>query len=278
MSRVCRAWWRWTCKRLWNWRRFDKRLPGIHQWHADMDPFRLSLLAIGAVLIAAIYLWGRWRRSQSEREDFLGDELPPAPDERSGDDWDIIPLPRHADRSIPMEEAQLKELAGMNGRTARADLSAEEEAAALAAFHDDDIASAVTPQEALLVLTVIAQEGESFTGPTLSDLFEQLDLRYGDMRIFHRIDDASGQPVFSIANALEPGYFELQELPELRTPGLALFMHLPGPQAGTAAFDDFLATARSLAGALEGRIGDQQRRLLNDTTIAQMRTTARHFS
>ncbi len=243
-----------------------------------MDPFRLILLAIGVVLIAAIYLWDRWRRRQGEREQYLDDELPsPAEEAGSDDDWDIIPLPRHADRSAPMEEAQLKELAGFNGRSAKAGLSEEEEAVALAAFRDEEVAPADAPREALLVLTVIAQEGESFSGPTLSDLFEALDLRYGDMRIFHRIDAASGQPVFSIVNVLEPGYFDLQDLPDLRTPGLALFMHLPGPLDGATAFDDLLATARSLAGALEGRIGDQQRRLLNDATVAQMRATARQF-
>ena len=247
-----------------------------------MDPFRISLLVIGAVLIAAIYFWDRWRRKQVERSAFSHDELPA--DHAPGvvdDDWDIIPLPRHADRSAPMEEAQLKELAGLNGRSAKAGLSPEEEAAALSAFADDEKAGArpkAQADEALLVLTVIAQEGESFSGPTLSDLFEQLDLRYGDMRIFHRIDDASGQTVFSIVNVLEPGYFDLQELPDLRTPGLALFMHLPGPRAGAESFDDLLGTARRLAGALEGRIGDQQRRLLNDASIAQMRATARQFS
>ncbi len=239
-----------------------------------MDPFRLSLLLIGLVVIAAVYFWGR-RRRQHDDDDYLPDDRPPSAEAITDvEDWDIIPLPRQADRSAPLEEGQLQELAGFSGKGAMGNLSAEEEAVAQEAFG----ARADAPPEALLVLTVIAQEGASFTGPTLSDLFEDLGLHYGDMQIFHRIDPASGKSVFGVANIVEPGYFALQQLPELRTPGLALFMHLPGPVAGDAAFDDLLATARRLAGALEGLIGDQQRHLLNEATIARMRATARRFT
>lgn len=243
-----------------------------------MDPFRLSLLLIGAVVVAGIYLWGRRQRRRGEDDD-LFEVLPPSPHDAAGgvDDWDVIPLPRQADRSTPLEAEQLQELAGLTGRAVKRGLSAAEEAAAQAAF-GDGAAAAAEPGKALLVLTVIAQEGTSFTGPTLSDLFETLDLRYGDMQIFHRIDGASGRSVFGVVNIVEPGHFALAQLPDLRTPGLALFLHLPGPLAGIAAFDDLLATARHLAGALEGRVGDQQRHPLNDDAIARMRAVARRFA
>lgn len=229
---------------------------------------------IGLVVIAAVYFWGRRRRRQSD-DDCLPDDRPPQAGAENGvDDWDIIPLSHQTGRSAPLEEGQLQELAGFSGKGAMDRLSAEEEAVAQAAFGT----TAAAPPEALLVLTVIAQEGASFTGPTLSDLFEDLDLRYGDMQIFHRIDPASGKSVFGVANIVEPGYFALQQLPDLRTPGLALFMHLPGPLAGGAAFDDLLTTARRLAGALEGLIGDQQRRLLDNDAITRMRASARRFT
>lgn len=233
-----------------------------------MDPFRLSLLLIGVVVIAGIYLWGRRRRPPAD-DDYLFDESPS--DTSSGEEWDVIPLPRQADRSDPLEPGQLQDLAGFSGKGAMGDLSAAEEAAAQAAFSDTE------PKETLMVLTVIAQEGSSFTGPTLSDLFEDLDLPYGEMQIFHRIDKASGRSVFGVANIVEPGYFALQQLPDLRSPGLALFMRLPGPVAGAAAFDDLLMTARRLAGALEGLIGDQQRRVLDEAAIARMRAVAQRF-
>lgn len=252
-----------------------------------MDPLRISLLIIGIVLIGAIYLWGRWRRQQVER-DALFDEPLPQDDSvaASTDDWDVIPLPRQAERGAPMAEAQLKELAGFNGRDAKRGVSLDEDGVAFAAFSatvdTDDVPvlnTAVKGElpETLLVLSIIAQEGESFSGPTLSDLFEQLDLRYGDMQIFHRIDDLSGESVFSVVNIIEPGYFELERLPDLRTPGLALFMRLPAPCSGSVAFEDLLSTARNLSAALEGRLGDQQRRVLTEESIAHMRAKARLY-
>ncbi len=247
-----------------------------------MDSFRLSLLAIGAALIAFIYLWGRWRRRQEAREHYLDDPLTSDDEaDNGGDEWEIIPLPRQAERGAPMEAAQLKELAGMSGREARQGLSADE-VAALSAFQSEQpdvggAAPAELPVEELLVLTVIAQEGEAFTGPTLSDLFEQLGLEYGDMRVFHRIYGPERESVFSLVSIVEPGYFELEKLPDLRLPGLALFMRLPGPRAGGAAFDDFLATARALASALEGRLADQQRRPLTEESIAKLRARAARF-
>lgn len=249
-----------------------------------MDPLRISLLIIGIVLIGAIYLWDRWRRQEGERGEPFDEPLPSDDsDTANTDEWDIIPLPRQADRGVPMAEAQLKELAGFNGRDERRGLSFDDETAAFAAFSTaedtDDIPvlgsdAKAEPPETLLVLSIIAQEGESFSGPTLSDLFEQHDLRYGDMQIFHRIDDLSGEQVFSVVNIIEPGYFALEHLPELRTPGLALFMRLPAPVSGSVAFEDFLATARSLSSSLEGRLGDQQRRVLTDETIALLRARA----
>lgn len=252
-----------------------------------MDPLRISLLLIGAIIIGAIYLWDRWRRSQAKRDDLFDEALPS--DYTGADDideWDIIPLPRQAERGVPMDEAQLKELAGFNGRNEKGGMWLDEETAAYAAFRASDdidkipvLTSTVqsTPSETLMVVSIIAQEGASFSGPTLSDLFEDLDLRYGDMQIFHRIDDLSGESVFSVVNIIEPGYFELETLPELLTPGLALFMRLPGPCSGSVAFEDFLGTARSISAALEGRLGDQHRRVLTEEGIAQMRARARLY-
>lgn len=243
-----------------------------------MDAFRLSLLLIGVAIVIAIYLWDRWRRRRAMRDDIIdaplsGEEYAEAV--ADDDDWDVIPLLRHAVRGVPVDDTHLREFAGINGREAKAAVAADDALEPLTTSAADD--DAPQPAEQLLVLSVIAQEGDMFTGPTLSDLFEQLGLRYGDMQIFHRIDSASGEPVFSVVSIIEPGYFDLETLHELRTPGLALFMRLPGPEAGRAAFEDMYATAQAIAAAQEGRIGDQARNLLTDAALAQMRAQAARF-
>lgn len=242
-----------------------------------MDALRLSLLLIGVAIVIAIYLWDRWRRRRATRDAVIDAPLSDADYAAvaDDDDWDVIPLLRHAVRGVPVDDSHLREFAGINGREAKVAVAADEVLEPLTTAADDD--HAPQPPEQLLVLSVIAQEGDMFTGPTLSDLFEQLGLRYGDMQIFHRIDSASGEPVFSVVSIIEPGYFDLETLHELRTPGLALFMRLPGPEAGRAAFEDMYATAQAIAAAQEGRIGDQARNLLTDAALVQMRSQAARF-
>lgn len=264
-----------------------------------MDPFRLSLLVAGLVVIVGIYAWGRWRRSKAEQDVFLAADESSDVAQNNPDDWDVIPLPRQAERDTPMEEVQLKELAGFSGQPAKGGLTAEEEMAAAKLFGAEETAESAAPpapavsarapepkpqpkpqsapEDTLLVITLIAQPGAFFSGPTLSDVFESLGLEYGQMKIFHRFAQGDTEPVFSITNILEPGYFELSSLPDLQTPGLALFMPLPGPLPGRQAFADFLTTAQRLASSLEGRLADQQRRALNEDAIAQMRQIAERY-
>lgn len=241
-----------------------------------MDALRLSLLLIGVAIVAAIYLWGRRQRRRAMQDDIIDVPLREAGSAAADDDWDVIPLLRHAVRGVPVDDAHLREFAGLNGRAVKAAVTEDMVADAVAAARVVEEGESM-PAEELLVLSVISQEGEFFRGPNLSDLFERLGLHYGAMRIFHRLDAVSGEPVFSVASIIEPGYFDLDTLHELRTPGLALFMRLPGPQDGRVAFEDMYATAQALAAAQEGRIGDQARNLLTEATLAQMRAqAARH--
>lgn len=245
-----------------------------------MDAFRWSLLLIGLVVIGAIYGWEVWRRRAVARETLPDDILPEDTGTVGGDDdWEVIPLLRHAVRGSPMDPAQLRELTGFNGRAAKTPLADEDALESLGPLPttESEATPPSPPQEELLVLSVLAPRGEVFTGPTLSELFEQLDLRFGDMRIFHRLDDASGESVYSVVSIVEPGHFDLETLHELRTPGLALFMRLPGPVAGVAAFEDMYAAAQTLAVALEGGVADQQRRLLSEESLAQLRAQAARF-
>lgn len=238
-----------------------------------MDALRVSLLLIGVAIVAAIYLWDRRQRRRAMQDNIIDAPLSDAESTAGDDDWDVIPLLRHAVRGVPVDDAHLREFAGINGREVKAEAVDTAVLESVTTAADDG----PSPVEQLLVLTVITQEGAFFTGPTLSDLFERLGLHYGDMRIFHRLDAVSGEPVFSVVSIIEPGYFDLETLHELRTPGLALFLRLPGPEDGRAAFEDMYATAQALAAAQEGRIGDQARNLLTDAALTQMRAQAARY-
>lgn len=124
--------------------------------------------------------------------------------------------------------------------------------------------------ELIIVLTVVAHGKNLFRGEEIVQFLEEKGLRYGEMDIFHAYSPG-GRPVFSVANIVEPGAFDLQRVDSLVTPGLTLFLRLPGPAGGFAAFDALLETAQMLAEKLNGEIRDERRNVLTTQAIQQTR-------
>src|SRR5699024_6103140 len=78
------------------------------------------------------------------------------------------------------------------------------------------------PVERSVSLFVTAREGQCFQGPDLVVAMEKAGLEYGDMAIFHRLLDGKPEQgaVFSVANMVKPGSFDMATMTELETPGL----------------------------------------------------------
>ena len=117
----------------------------------------------------------------------------------------------------------------------------------------------------VIALMVLAVEGQTFRGSELVACMLEHDLRFGEMDIFHRHADASGQgPVlFSVANALKPGTFDPNNMDNFSSPGISMFMQLPGPQDPRSAYNLMLATAEQIAQAMGGDVRDASRRPLS---------------
>ena len=117
----------------------------------------------------------------------------------------------------------------------------------------------------VIALMVLAGEGQFFQGSDLVPCMLEHDLRFGEMDIFHRHADASGQgPVlFSVANALKPGTFDPDNMHNFASPGISMFMQLPGPQDPRTAYNLMLATAEQIAHAMGGEVRDAGRRPLS---------------
>ena len=133
------------------------------------------------------------------------------------------------------------------------------------------------PVERIVSLFVIAREGHAFNGADLIVAAEKAGLEYGDMGIYHRLVDGKRElgPIFSVANMLKPGSFDLTRLDALRTPGLSFFMALPGPVAALDAWDAMLPTAQRLAELLDGQVLDEERNALGRQRIAHIRDELR---
>jgi cell division protein ZipA len=133
--------------------------------------------------------------------------------------------------------------------------------------------------EEVIVINVFAPEGQSFSGIELLQLILNCGMRYGEMDIFHRHEDGfdRGRVQFSMANAIEPGTFDLETMGEGDCPGVSFFMGLPGPKNSMKAFDFMLETAQALVRNLGGELRDERRSPMSDQTIAHCRQRIRDF-
>ncbi len=130
-------------------------------------------------------------------------------------------------------------------------------------------------QEPLVViLTVLAPPGERLDGAALRAALEVRALRHGEDRLFHFYPDAGSPgagPLFSAVNVVEPGVFDLDTMDSLRTPGIGLFMRLPGPEDPGAAFGVMIDVARELSDALDAQLCDETRSRLSAETLNHLR-------
>jgi len=141
-------------------------------------------------------------------------------------------------------------------------------------------AASPRPQELIIVLYVIAQTKAGFAGTDIFTILEELGLKYGEMKIFHHYGVGElkmKQSIFSVANVVEPGTFDPKQMETFTSPGLALFMQLPGPFGGRVAFELMLNSGQRLAEVLEGKLIDDRQRLLNQAVISEIRGRIAHF-
>lgn len=133
------------------------------------------------------------------------------------------------------------------------------------------------PVERIVSLFVVARDGHPFNGADLIVAAEKAGLEYGDMGIYHRLVDGRRElgSIFSVANMLKPGSFDLTRLDALRTPGLSFFMALPGPVTALDAWDAMLPTAQRMAELLDGQVLDEERNALGRQRIAHIRDELR---
>ena len=131
----------------------------------------------------------------------------------------------------------------------------------------------------VIVINVHATTNQGFQGQEVKKLLEACGLDHGDMSIFHRHeeDDLLSPIQFSVANAIEPGYFDPDTLDKISTPGVSFFMTLPGPKDYNKAFEYMLETAQCFARNLKGELKDENLSVMTAQTIEHSRQRIKEF-
>ena len=131
------------------------------------------------------------------------------------------------------------------------------------------------PQE-VLVIHLMAPKDQTVDGQLLLDTAVSLGLRYGNMKIFHRhtSEDGSGPVLFSMANLLKPGTFDLNTIGKQQMVGVTLFMAPSELDAPSQIFDAMLDVAEQMAETLQLNIMDESRSSMTKQTIDHYRHRA----
>ncbi|HET8731801.1 MAG TPA: cell division protein ZipA [Moraxellaceae bacterium] len=129
----------------------------------------------------------------------------------------------------------------------------------------------------VIALHVVSRQ-HPFNGEDLLRCILSYGLRFGDMNIFHRHErpTGQGQVLFSMAKAVEPGTFDLQEMTGEEIPGVSFFLSLPGVSS-ILAYDIMVDTAKRLATELQGDILDEQSQPLTRQLIEHYRERVQEF-
>ncbi|MEC8158725.1 MAG: cell division protein ZipA [Pseudomonadota bacterium] len=128
-------------------------------------------------------------------------------------------------------------------------------------------------------LNVIARTDQGFTGDDILRVLLGCGLRFGDMDFFHLSEAQGVIPTiqFSVANMMQPGVFDLENIDELSTQGLMFFLTLPGPHDMARAFDLMLETAHIVAHSLGGDVFDETRSVMTKQYVDSLRQSIREY-
>lgn len=173
-------------------------------------------------------------------------------------------------------EAELQDYIDMN--LDEADVALQEQPVKAQVEQVGELLAEREPAQEVFVIHVLNEQG--LNGADLRRVFTACDMRFGEMEIYHRFEkaNAQGKIQFSVANALEPGSFDLNTMDELSTPGISLFMSLPGPENAMEAFDAMAEVALVFARNFNANLCDDSHSDLNPQTLEHYRQRIRDFS
>lgn len=243
-----------------------------------MDSLRLILIIVGLIIVAGVYF--KFRSSNDDLILLLKKLINPVTKNTivasessknvSLSEDDLIPVLTPIDDEP--DDSDFEALSQVISGRDRVEEYIKQEEMAFNAIEDS---SETGPESLLIILYIMSPRGHMFTGEGIHAVMTSAGLTHGEHQIYHYMHD--GMAVFSVANAVEPGFFDSSRIQSITTPGLAVFLELPGPVECRKALDNMLEISKRLADALTGELCDENRSVLTQQTISHLKEKVENY-
>lgn len=134
-------------------------------------------------------------------------------------------------------------------------------------------------KQEVFILFVTKPDGEAIEGARLLPTLLTLGFKFGEMDFFHRHQDSAGNgPIlFSIANMYNPGTFDVDNMEQMSTRGLSIFMTLPNGSEPLQTFNMMHNAAKKIAEEFDATVLDENRKPLEISVLRQYVERIRNF-
>ncbi len=229
------------------------------------NEIRIALVIVGALILGAIYWFGRPKRLAASRQE------PTMPWQKNPDDPASMGIA--SDSVVTLNDPDAEVYGEHDGLVGHGQNVAREPSAPQPGERS------ARDFDQIISLHVMARDEGLISGGELIVAAEKTSLVYGAQGLFHRLVDGRPEagPIFSMVNRVQPGRFDLSKIAELSTPGVSFFMTLPCALAGLDAWDRMLPAAQRLAGLLNADVYDEEMNLLGRQRIASIRDELRAY-
>jgi cell division protein ZipA len=234
----------------------------------DKELLRIVIIATGLLVIIGMILWSYIKNRGAEEDEDVFENEPVIGSSSNAiddalkihhehDEFDIIPL-GSAKHTLDVED--------------ESDWDTEFNESFNEDFDDEDVepdARLAIPD--IIQFGIVADADEGFNGVDLTLAFQMVDLEYGDLKVYERINK-NGNVDYGVACMVEPGTFpDGTDLLSFSCPGIVFYLQHRDLEDAQTVFEDFVETIQTVAKELDGTIWDHQRQPLTDATVQAIR-------
>lgn len=231
---------------------------------SDMAMLRIGILVAGLILLGAIFYFGRPRKAAQGRRLDKADRTEAGRRE-----------PSLGDASASAADAEAAPVDYSSD-----DVNQPELGLADAGAIESDLGKRPSQDfDKIVSLYVAARSGRTLRGEDIVVAAEKTGLVFGHMSVFHRLLEGHPErgPVFSMANILQPGSFDMAGIREMETPAIAFFLTLPAPISALEAWEKMQPNVERMAELLDAVVLDDSRNTLGRQRIAHIRDELRAY-